>query len=788
MATLDRKALRDVWSHRGQALAIATVIGSGVATLIMSLSTFDSLRTTRERFYEERRFADAFAALKRAPDAVARRLEALPGVLQVETRVLAPVNLEVPGFGEPITGHLISLPVRPRDGLDLPVVIRGRAVEPGRGDEVLLSDAFAQAHGLGPGDALVAIIDGRKERLRIAGIGIAPDYVLQMGPAAVFPDFERFAVLWMDRRALGAAHDMEGAFNRVSLRLAPGARLEEVLDRVDRVLAPYGGLDAHGRDDQQSHRYLSEEFKQLRRMAQIFPSIFLSVAAFLLNVVVGRLVQTQRDQIAALKAFGYSNLQVGLHYLKIVLLIAAAGGLLGVGLGGWMGSGLTDMYMRYYRFPEPRFAVQPALALVGVAISCAAAAAGTLFAVRRAVVLPPAEAMRPEPPARFRVSLLERLGLQRWLGPPTRMVVRNLARRPARTGLTVLGVALSCAILMVSSFFWDSMQHVIHVQFRVVQQDDVTVTFTEPTSWRAKHELASLPGVARAEAWRAAPVRLLAGHRSYRTAILGLEPGARLRRVLDEELRPVPLPDDGLVLTAHLARELLGVGPGDRVRVEVLEGAHQVREVPVTALVEEYIGVSGYMRLPALNRLLGEGPAISGAHLALEPGAEARVFAQLDRRPRVVGAQSRAAALSSFERTMAEQMLTFAFFNTILASSIALGVVYNAARIALAERGRELASLRVLGFTRQEIAWILLGELALLTAAAIPPGWVLGLGLCRLLAETWQIDLFRLPFAVEPRTFAFASTAVIVAAALSALLVRRQLDRLDLIAALKTPE
>ncbi len=788
MATLDRKVLRDVWSHRGQVLAIAAVIGSGVATLIMSLSTLGSLHGTRERFYAEQRFADVFAALKRAPDSVAARLAALPGVVRVETRVLAPVNLEVPGFGEPVTGHLISLPTNPKDGLDLPVIIRGRAVDPTRSDEVLLSDAFAQAHGLGPGDALPAIINGRREDLRVAGIAIAPDYVLQMGPGAIFPDFERFAVLWMDRHVLSVAYDMEGAFNRVSLQVARGASLDDVIDRVDHVLTPYGGLDAHDREDQQSHRYLSEEFKQLQRMATIFPVIFLSVAAFLLNVVVGRLVQTQRDQIAALKAFGYTNLQVGLHYLKIVLVIGALGGLIGIALGGWLGSGLTDMYMRYYRFPDARYAVQPALALVGVLISCGASATGTIFAVRRAIVLPPAEAMRPEPPARYGVSLVERLGLGRLLSQPSRMVVRNLARRPVRTLLSAAGIAMSCAILMVSSFFWDSMQQVMFVQFRLVQQDDLSVTFLDPTSWRARHELARLPGVTRAEGYRAVAVRMRNGHRTYRTAILGLEPDAVLRRVLDEQLRPVALPPDGLVLTAHLATELLGVREGDLVTVEVLEGAHEVRQVPVVRLVEEYIGVSGDMTLDALNRLLGEGDAITGAHLAVAPGAEAGVFRALDERPRVAGAQSRKAALSSFERTMAEQMLTFAFFNTLLASSIALGVVYNAARIALAERGRELASLRVLGFTRAEISWILLGELGTLTVTAIPFGWGVGLGLCLLLAQTWQIDLFRMPFAVEPRTFAFASTVVLLAAAGSGLLVRRQLDRLDLVAVLKTRE
>lgn len=788
MATLDRKVLRDVWSHRGQAVAIAAVIGSGVATLIMSLSTVHSLHLSREEFYRSHRFADAFAALERAPDSVAARLAEVPGVSRVETRVMAPVNLEVAGFGEPITGQLLSLPTDPVGGLDLPIVLRGRAVEPGRADEVLLSDGFAGYHGLEPGDVLPAIVNGHRERLRVVGVGLAPDYVLQMAPGGVFPDFSRFAVLWMDRRALSVAYDMEGAFNRAAFQLEPGADLEDVLDRIDRVLAPHGGLDAHGREHQQSHRYLSEEFRQLGRMSRIFPSIFLSVAMFLLNVVVGRLVQTQRDQIAALKAFGYSNVQVGIHYLKIVLFIAVLGALLGLLLGGWMGRGLTDMYMMYYHFPTPRYEVEPALAAAGVCISCGTAALGTLMAVRRAALLPPAEAMRPEPPARYQVSFLEQLGLRRWLGQPSRMILRNLARRPVRTAMSTAGIAASCAILMVSSFFWDSIQHVMHVQFQLVQQEDIAVTFVEATSGRARHELARLPGVRRAEGYRTAPVRLSNGQRSYRTVIQGLEPGAKLRRVLDDELVPCEVPAAGLVMTAHLAREILDVREGDEVTIEVLELDHPVRRARVVRLVEEYIGVSGYMSLPALNRLLGEGDAISGAHLAVEPGAEPAVFAALDDRPRVAGALSRRGATEAFRKTMAEQMLTFAFFNTILASSIALGVVYNAARIALAERGRELASLRVLGFTRGEVSWILLGELGLLTVCAIPLGFGVGLGLCWLLAQTWQIDLFRLPFAIEPRTFAFAAAVVLLSAAGSGLLVRRQLDRLDLVGVLKTRE
>ncbi|MDP2852360.1 MAG: ABC transporter permease, partial [Gallionella sp.] len=319
MKALDRKLFRDLWHMRGQVLAIAAVIMGGVATLVMSLSTYDSLVTTRDRFYGEYRFADVFSSLKRAPDPVAERIAALPGVERLETRVRAGVKLEVAGFGDPITGLLLSLPDVGEAQLNGLYIKRGRTVQPWSTDEVILSDTFADAHRFQPGDKLAAIINGKRKQLTVVGVAVSPEYVYQIAPGSMFPDFKRYGVLWMGRSALAAAYDMEGAFNQVSLTLARDAREQDVIDQVDAILAPYGGTGAYARRDQFSNRFLSEELKQLQTMATVFPAIFLGVAAFLLNVVLSRLIALQREQIAILKAFGYRYGAIGAHYVKLVL-------------------------------------------------------------------------------------------------------------------------------------------------------------------------------------------------------------------------------------------------------------------------------------------------------------------------------------------------------------------------------------------------------------------------------------------------------------------------------------
>jgi putative ABC transport system permease protein len=556
----------------------------------------------------------------------------------------------------------------------------------------------------------------------------------------------------MGRNALATAYDMKGAFNDLVMALSRNANPEDVLVRLDNILNRYGGLGSYTRKDQISNRFLTEEFRQLQRSAEIFPGIFIGVAAFLLNVVISRTVSTQREQIAALKSFGYSNIDVGIHYIKMIMFIVIIGVAGGIAAGVWLGNGLGNLYMEFYRFPYLMYELQPSVAITAALISILAALIGTVYSLRKAALLPPAEAMRPEPPAHYRKTVIERIGLGGILSQPTRIIFRNIERSPVKSLLSVIGISLACAVMIAGRFSKDAVDFMIDIQFRLSQKEDMTVTFIEPTSRKAAYELKGLRGVGHAEVFRSVPVRMKFGHRSYRTSIEGTEPGNRLHLLLDTGLKPVDLPSSGIVLTDYLA-DLLGIKQGDLLTVEVLEGARPVRQVPVTGLVKQYIGLTGYMDMNALNRFMNEGNAVSGAYLTVDSLYQNDIYRTLIEMPRVAGSVVRKDAIKNFYDTQAEALLFFTFVATILAGTIAFGVVYNTARISLSERSRELASLRVLGYTRAEISYIFLGELGAFTLTAIPLGFIIGRGICMYIATALESDLFRVPVVIEAGTY-----------------------------------
>jgi putative ABC transport system permease protein len=787
LSALDRKLFRDLWHMRGQVVTVGLIVASGIATYVTMRGAYESVERAQQQHYARYHFADVFAQLKRAPNSLAVEIGTIPGVSVVQTRVVVEVNLDIPGLDEPAVGRLISIPETKQAMLNDLFLRKGRYIEPRRQDEVLVSEAFSSANHLEIGTSIAAVINGRWERLRIVGIALSPEYVYEIRGAEVFPDNKRFGVLWMSREALGPLFNMEGGFNDVSIALAPGASEAGVLERLDKLLEPYGGLGAYGRDDQVSHRFLTDEIAQDRITGIFVPSIFLGIAAFLIHVVLSRLVSTQRNPVGLLKAFGYSDAAVGVHYLKFALVAVMLGTAIGSPFGIWLGRGLARMYQNFFRFPELNFVAGPRLIAWAIAISGIAACLGALSSLRIVVALPPAEAMRPESPPQFKQGIAERLAFAKMVSISTRMILRNLERRPWKAILTVVGMSFAVAILIIGFYFFDAIEYLVQVQFRTAQRDDVTISLGEPHGEQARYDVNHLTGVLHSESFRSVPARLRFGHRSKRIGLLGLEADGDLRRVVGRSFDVARIPPDGVLLTKKLA-EVLGVQPGDTITVEVLEGERPVRQVTVSATVDEMIGLSAYMDISTLNRMMREGSSISGAYLSVDSQKLPVLYSQLKRTPAVAGVAVREAMLESFYRTIAESLRISTTALNLFACVIAIGMVYNGARVALSERGHELASLRVLGFSQREISFMLLGEQALLALASIPLGFLIGYGFCAVLTTAMQTELYRMPLVINARTYAISVLIVGLASVATGILLYRHLSHMDLVAVLKTRE
>jgi len=783
---LDRKLARNLWSLKTQVLSIALVIACGIGGFIASFATHDSLLWSRENYYDTARFPHVFAAMKRAPDSLLQKVRAIDGVSDADVRVVRDAQLDLESVAQPMVARMIGMNFERPQAMNRATLTGGRWPSPGARNEAVVNQRFFEARGLALGAQAHVLLNGKRERIVIVGTALSPEFIFATR-GGVLPDDEWFAVFWVDARELAAAFDMQGAFNSVLLRLASGASGEAVIAELDRLLEPYGTSGGVGRSEQVSHKIVSQEIEQQRVMGTVLPSVFLLVATFILNVVLHRMVNTQRGEIAALKALGYEDRAIAWHYLKFTSVVVALGLAIGVGLGDWLGRALTGMYTGYFHFPEFRFFLPAGVLFAAAAAALLAGYGGALAAIRGVVRLKAAEALRPPAPASFRPLILERMGYAHLVTPAQRMILRNLERRPVRAALTVAGVAGSIAILLAGTFWNDAIDRFIEVQFDRAQAADVMLGFVEPLSPAVRFELARLPGVLEAETSRSVGARLRSGHLAYRTAVTGLADGAQLQRIVDKDMREHALIPGAVVLTTRLAARL-GVGPGDLLEIEFLEGRRARQSVRVGATVRELAGMNAYMELDALNRLAGDGPLAGSAALLVDRASQPALLARLKEAPMVAMVIAKASLLDTFRTTTARNMLFFTAILTAFAATIAVGVVYNNARIQLAERAWELASLRVIGMTRGEVSVLLLGELALEILVAIPFGFAAGYWLATLIAALTHGEAFEIPMVILPPTYLYAGATVVAAGIVSALIVRHRIDHLDLVAVLKTRE
>jgi len=785
VSPLDKKLLRDLWRMRTQALAIGLVVAVGVMLLVMMAGLVESLDETRRAYYERYRLADAFAPVVRAPERAIEELARIDGVSAVEGRITGGALIDIPDTELPVQARAVSLPDFGTPRLNDVYLASGRQIDHRRSDEILLLKSFAEAHGLEPGDTLAATMHGARRTFRIVGLAQSPEFLYTTAPGELVPDDARFGVIWMSRTAMEAAYDMDGAFNEALIDVGRDEDLPAVLAAADRILEAYGAIGAYGLEDQFSNRFITEEINGLRASSAGVPPIFLAVAAFLLNIVISRLLQAERQQIGLIKAFGYTDVEVTSHYFKLILVIAVGGAVLGCIFGLASGASMTGLYVQYYKFPFLVFEIEPASFIIAVTASVAAAALGGLFALRRIFALTPAVAMRPPTPPDYSGRQFFGDWIVRFLDQPTRMVMRRLIRHPGRSFGAIIGVAagmaLSAGMLSVMSGFDETVE----TTFGVIDRSDLSVSYIEPLSDRTLFSLQQMDGVIEVEGTRAVSVIFRNGVQSYRGGIFGLVPEARLYRALDAEGTSLPLRGSGIVLAPALA-DILDVDVGDTLTINVREGRRPQLEVPVTGIADTLLGSPAYMQLDALNAVLREPGRVSGAYLRVDDDRRDEIYAALDAMPVVAGISVKADARNSFQTMMDQGAGAMRFVMAIIAGLITFGIVYNTARIAYAESAHDLASLRVIGFSKGEAAFVLLGELGVIVLIALPLGALMGYGLSHAIAAGFSTDLYQIEAIFSPQSAGLAGVAVLVASIFSGWMVKRDSDRAELVTALKS--
>lgn len=784
---LGIKLRRDLWALRAQTGTIAILIVSGVSLLVATWSAYGSLRGAKASYYADYRFADVFADFKRASGEIQRKLEAAPGVEALHLRVAGEGLVTTASRAEPAVGRFLSLPAGRQPPVNLIHLRQGRLPEVAEEAEVMVHEGFASARGLSPGSVIEIQLEGRRERARVVGIGLSPEFVYSLSPSAPLPDDLHFGVFWMAEKVLQRLMRLEDGFNSVAIRLSAGASRDRAIAALDETLRPYGSLGAYGRDRQISNMFVEDEIAQQRSSAIFIPAIFLGIATFLVNIVASRLIALHRPQIATLKAIGYSRWEVSRHYLGLMLLMTFSGALPGIGLGTLLGRWMSNTYQAYFRFPDLHFSVSSAAAVIGLVAGVLPGLLGAWTAIRRTFLLAPAEAMRPPAPPQFHATLMERWRLTQKLGARSRMVLRNLIFRPVKLALIVASLSAALSVLIAAGAWGDIVSFLLANQFNRLQREDLSISLVRPRPSGALQEIAGLPGVIAAEGYRAVPVRVRFRNHKREITLTGWPEGAAMRRRLDTSLRAIALPEQGLLLSRFF-QSAWGLRAGDSVELEPLEGKRSPVLVPIAGFTDDLVGTGAGMRLEALWALLHEQPAYNVITVQAEPRRLDELYLKLKGFPEVASVAMKGELYRGFRSSFGSVIRSTT--NVLMAASllIALGIIYNSVRVSFSERAWELASLRVLGFARGQVSAVLLSEVAVQVLFSLVPGCLLGLALTHLSLKLIHTETFGFPVVIELATYARGILTVLLAFLASAWIIQRMVSRLSPADALKSRE
>jgi putative ABC transport system permease protein len=791
MSVLTKKLLRTIWATRGQVAAVVAVMVCGIACYICMSSLHLDLLLTRDTYYADYRFADFEIQLERAPRSSLFKLEEIPGVRQIRGRIVEDVKVELEGEPKAKFGRMVSIPDTQGNILNNIIVESGRYFEPGAQNEVIISEQFAEANGLRLGDTIHATMDGKKHSLKMIGTAQSPEYVyIIRNVQELVPSPERFGIFWVPDDFAESALNMESSVNSIVGAVENPEFLDGILDTADTQLNAYGIFAKTKRENQLSNRFLSDEITNLGISAKVMPTIFLGIASLVIMIILNRMVKNERTQIGLMKAYGHTNLTIALHYIQYALMLSVTGCIGGFILGQFLAGKMIVMYNEMaFSFPYLKSQIYPNILARSMGIAVLFSLFGAIVAARRAARIKPAESMRPEAPKSGRRTLLERAEkLWARLSFTWKMVVRNIARHKFRASLNTFGVVVSCILLVFGFFTIDAINFVMDYEYFKSKKHDVQVNFFIERGKEAVHEARRFDHVRRAEPLLQYPFTATNGWHSKDIVVIGFPRDTEMRKLYDINENEVDIGESGLVLTDKLAA-MLDVNVGDYLELKPMMGkVTKGKKVRVSQVVQQYFGTAGYMNINALSRVLDEPYAMNAVLLSTEAGMADELNETLEEVPAVASIELKNDAYDSLKDTMGQSIGMMGFITIFFAGIIAFSIIYNITAVSLAERERELASLRVLGFTKEEVGRVLYNENILLGILGIIIGIPAGVNLCRLLAKLFDTEMIRLPFYISTRTILIAAFVSAFFIFISNMAIHRKIHKLDLIETLKERE
>ncbi|MCX7921241.1 MAG: FtsX-like permease family protein [Clostridia bacterium] len=787
MGILNKMLFREIIKSKSQFLAAVAVIFAGISVFSASYMSYLNLKNSKDYYYEKYKFLDYYAEAKNITPEVLKQVKALDGVKEANVRISEDVGVDM-GKDKRITLRLISMPDDKKSIINDIFFTSGTYFSSKFQNSCMVNRKFAEYYRLSEGDVLKAVINLRIYELKIDGIVESPEFIYTMkSVTSISPSAENFGIVYIKESTARTILGYGNSYNQLHVLFEKNADIKATKDKIEKLLKPYGFSNGIERKDQLSHKMLIDDIEQLEEMSVMFPAIFLTVAAMIIYVMQRRLISTQRTLIGVMKAFGYTNKRILLHYILFSLLISVVGSVLGVAVGPYISKYITAMYTRIYSIPVLDFKFYWDILFTGVLLSMSFCLIAGYSSAKRILSIQPAEAMRSERPTSGKRIFLERIKLI-WgsLNFGWKMSIRNIFRSRQRSIFTILGFIFTIMLFMISIFFIDSIDNILVQHFYKFQQQDYKIVFSKPASYYDALELSKVKGVRRSEPIMEIPVEIKKGWNKKNTLLVGLVDDNSFYNLIDENQRPIQLPNDGMLMAKSIADRLM-VKAGDTVTVRFFAGTVKEKDVKVAGIVKQYTGFSCFMSLKQEGSLLEEGNFATGALIKADKGMYSAVKEELFKIPGVEVLENRLNDYKAFTKFL-ELTYMFIALMVLFASIMGFAIIFNTTVINITERRREFASLKVLGYTRGEVENVILRENLLLGFIALLPGALVGRLMCGMLGKMFVNDLFVLDVLVYPRTYIMAFASIFVFIICAQMANRNSISGLDMVEVLKNRE
>lgn len=778
MKKLDKRLFRLINNTKGQYIAVLAIVVTGLFVFTAVSNSALNLKDSLNDYYVETNFADIFVSAISLPQKLESSIIGESDISEAEARLVFDTSFITDDDEDKVNVRAVSVDKNENKINKLYIKSGKRALSE---KDIIVIEQFAVARNINVGDQIKLQINGRQYKFNVSAIAASSEYTYIMeNEQAMLPDPENFGIVYIEEDYLRKIYGSKGNFNEILIEINNEDKLDETSEFLEDHLDKYGVKRVIKKDDQLSNSMMKQEIEGLEMMSKSVPVIFLVFAGIMLSSMLSRIIKKDRTAIGILKALGYKNSEVIVHYLKYAASVGVIGGLIGSIVGTALSGAMTNYYLVFFNIPTLTIKVYYDRIIISIILSCLFCIVSGFWGVKGITKINPAESMKPESPGKGKRILIEKIKII-WNHIPFswKMVLRSIFREKKKFAFVGAAVAITCGMMVMTIWMIDIMDVMFNKHYNEFMKMEYNINFIGFENENAKKEVAENINVEDIEGRIELPFELENGKKSKIVNVIGLEKNTVFYGFEDMKGSKVYIPDDGILISSNLATGL-NVKTGDSILLKNFLPNKDDGYVTVKGIIKQSLGINGYMNLNYLNDKFLDKGIINGIYL----NSDDDVSSKLKDVKNINTIQSQNDMRSAFEEYTGLINVSMGFM-VIFSGLLGFIIMYSMTLMSINERTLEFSSLRVMGFSKKEIFNMLVRENMIMSFIGIIVGIPLGLWLVNYMATSYTTDVYSMNEPVSAISVVIAMILTIVFLISAQFMTYAKIHKLDFMQALK---